>query len=261
METSTLNNRKTPPRTSFIRIADALKVGQKMSNEEGGVRRLYLPELEIVVSSVPVGESGGGDFHAVVHRRPGRTAVFIGDISGHDFSSTIVATKVIDFIEEFEDELMRPNLFLRKCAARLHDSMATYGRFFTAAVCLADVENNQISYASAGHPPGLFYRAETGGISPIGHKSLPIGFEKEMSYELEQVSFLPGDILLMMTDGIVSARSLQKEEYGAERAEKLIKKLSGSPSAIVPRLMDEVRVFSLNASSPDDETVISILRV
>lgn len=253
-------NKKQRGRQSLFSIADALKVGQKMSNEEGGLRRLFLPDLEITISSVSVGQLGGGDFHGIVHREKGRTAVFIGDISGHDLSCTIVATRVIEFIEEFEDEMMYPNLFLRKMAMELHSDMQSYGRFFTAALCMADVEHNQILYSSSGHPQSLLYSAADGTVAKLGRKSMPVGFEPEISFQLEQRGFNREDALLMFTDGISSARSHDKFEFGEDRIERVLLDNIAEPSNIVPKLVESVRAFTEGSGTSDDETVICIVR-
>jgi len=207
-----------------------------------------------------VGELGGGDFHCIVHRQPGKTAFVIGDISGHDFASAIVATKVVDYIEEHEDALMHPNLFLHSASEDLFEYLSSYGRFFTAGLCVADVENNIISYASAGHPNSLLLSAETGDVTRVGGTSLPVGFDKGVSYVPEQHHFLPGDILLMMTDGISSARSAERDEFGVERIENVLRMNAKSPMNVVSHLRDALKIFAENSHVFDDETIIAVIR-
>jgi len=251
-------NRKTKS-NSLIRIADVLKTGEKLSTEDQGVRSYFLPGLEVSVSAAPAGTQGG-DFHGIVCLEGGAVAVFIGDIAGHDFSSSILATAVLKYIEENRDDLRHPHLFLRAMNRDLHKTMVSVGRFFTGAICVADTGMNLLSYSSAGHPPGLLARSETKEIVPVGRKALPLGFEREISFPLVQTDFFPGDMLLLYTDGISGARNTAKEEFGQQRLESLIAAAKPDTFRTVSEIFDRHGEFAASGPETDDRTVICVLR-
>lgn len=255
---STRKKQKTSP--SLIRISDVLRSGSRMSTEEQGAVRYLLPGLDIHLASIPAGAQGG-DFYGMVYLQDGRTAVFAGDISGHDFSSSIVAAHVIKYIDDHQDALAFPHLFLHEMADALYNTLNSVGRFFTAAVCVADVERNTLHYASAGHPPSLLFSAGHKRILSVGGKSLPVGFDQNTAYELLQKDFAPGDALLLYTDGISSARSADKEEFGMKRLAAHVLNHGESPASMVPSLIASVNAFCAGASGADDITAICIARI
>ncbi len=249
--------KKTSP--SLIRISDVLRSGSRMSTEEQGAVRYLLPGLDIHLSSIPAGAQGG-DFYGMVYLQDGRTAVFAGDISGHDFSSSIVATQVINYIDGHQDALAFPHLFLHEMADALYNTLNSVGRFFTAAICVADVERNTLSYASAGHPPSLLFSNEHKRIHSVGGKSLPVGFDQNTTYVLTQREFVPGDALLIYTDGVSSARSADKDEFGMKRLAGHVLAHGNNPAAMVPGLIARVNEFCAGAQTSDDITAICLAR-
>ena len=244
---------------ALIRISDVLRSGQRMSTQEQGVPRYLLPGLDIHLASIPAGAQGG-DFYGMVYLQHGRTAVFVGDISGHDFSSSIVATQVIEYIDNNQDALEYPHLFLHEMSNTLYESINSVGRFFTPALCVVDVERTTLSYASAGHPPALLFNKEQNQIISVGGKSLPVGFEEGINYDLLQREFLPGDTLLIYTDGISSARSADKKEFGMKRLAAHVLDHGLRSRTMVPRLIEAVNAFCAGAPGADDITAICLAR-
>ena len=244
---------------SLIRIADVLRSGSRLNTDDEGAARYLLPGLDVSLASIPAGAQGG-DFYGMVYLQEGRTAIFVGDISGHDFSSSIVATQVIEYMDNHQESLAHPHLFLHEMSNTLYDTLSSVGRFFTAALCVVDVECNTLSYASAGHPPAMHFHHAEQTLTLVGDKSLPVGFEEGISYKLLQRLFLPGDVMLIYTDGISSARSADKSEFGLKRLAKHVQRCAARPSTLVPRLITAVHEFSEGATGIDDITAICLVR-
>jgi phosphoserine phosphatase RsbU/P len=245
---------------SVVRILDVLRTGDRLSTGEKGVRRYTLTGLEVAVSAVPAGTMGG-DFHGIIHLDHGCTAVFIGDIAGHDFSSSILATSVLKYIEENREDLIHPNLFLRAMNRDLYRGLSSVARFFTAAICMIDIETNLLSYGSAGHPPGLIARADGDTVTAIGRKAMPLGFEREISFSLIQTEFMPGDQILLYTDGVSGARNRAKQEFGQTRLEELLRESCGDPVRAVGAIFKQHNIFASGGPETDDRTIVCAARV
>jgi phosphoserine phosphatase RsbU/P len=251
-------NRKTKS-NALIRISDVLKAGEKLNADGNEVRSYFLPGLEVSAGSSPAGTQGG-DFHGIVYLDRGCSALFIGDIAGHDFSSSILATSVLKYIEENQSDLLHPHLFLRAMNRDFFKELSGVGRFFTAAICVADTGLNLLSYSSAGHPPGLLFRKDDRTVAAVGRKALPLGFERDLSFPLVQTDFYPGDMLLLYTDGISGARSASKEEFGQLRLETLLKNAKADTGVAVKEIFESHNSFSINGPETDDRMVICALR-
>ncbi len=250
------NNRQ---RTSLISIADVLKTGDRMSTQDSGVLGFLVPGFEIAVSVLPASHQGG-DVYGIIFLGQSRTAVFIGDVAGHDFSSSILATSVIDYFEKNMEDLQFPNIFYKKANRDLYRSFSSVGRFFTTALCVLDAENSMVTYSSAGHPPALIFRSgDNGKIEAIGEKMLPIGFEKELSFPLTDTHFGPGDRIMMYTDGISSGRNSDNEEFGMDRIAASSSKCDGARPS-VKSLLSAHDEFCLDTPEIDDRTIICVMR-
>jgi len=254
-----MNEKYMKPRKSLISIADVLKTGRRMSTESEGILKYRVPDMEIAVSAVPATHQGG-DFYGIVYQGHRRTAIFIGDVAGHDFSSTIPATEAISFFDENREDLVHPHIFLKNLNNRMYPLLNSVGRFLTVAVCLLDVENNLISYASAGHPPMLKYNPGGGRVKTVGERMLPIGFEEDLNFKLIQVEFLPGDSLVFYTDGLTSVRNGSKEEFGIQRIKRLLEFSGKNPQETIKKLLEEYEEFCRGGADSDDCTIICALR-
>jgi phosphoserine phosphatase RsbU/P len=248
------------PRTSLIKIADVLKSVEKLSTESQGTVRARVPNLEIAIRSVPA-ETSGGDFYGAIYLQQDRTGLFVGDIAGHDFHSSVSATVAMDFIENNQDALLTPDLFIGAMAQSLYHHLSSNGRFFTIAVCCINTERDTLSYASAGHPPALFYSRLRDRVDPVGRKSFPIGFEKEVEFTLVRREFLPGDLLMLYTDGISSARNRENEEFGTARLERILYDNRNDPVRTIGAVIDALQNFEYDDGHRDDQTIMLAARL
>jgi sigma-B regulation protein RsbU (phosphoserine phosphatase) len=82
-----------------------------------------------------------------------------------------------------------------------------------------------------------------------------LGIDADARWRDQSVSILPGDALLLYTDGITEARSESGEEFGDERLADLLRSVAANPSpALVAGLLDEVARFG--PVQEDDRTVV-----
>jgi len=247
------------PRKSLVSIADVIRAGERMSTEHGGVRRYLTPEMEISVSALPATHQGG-DFYGIIVLGNGRTALFIGDVAGHDFSSSIPATEAVNFFDENQEKLLHPHLFLKDLNNYMFPLLSSVGRFITAAVCVWDVNNHVLSYASAGHPPAVLVSDSGAAVHQVGERMLPVGFERDLSFKLVRKDLLPGDRMLLYTDGLSSGRDSEGEEFGIERIEELMRNSGPDTTAAVNAIKKSLEDFCCDLKEKDDCTIICAAR-
>ena len=122
--------------------------------------------------------------------------------------------------------------------------------------------SSEAEYSLAGHPPILHYRAQTGDIARLAMSQFPLGLLPPEHgggcYASQRVSYSPGDLFLMITDGISEVPNASDEEFGLDRLERLLGSNAGQP---LPQLwaliMDEV---TRHGVQQDDQTLL-LLRV
>ena len=136
---------------------------------------------------------------------------------------------------------------------------------FVTLTYLELTENRRgvLLYANAGHNPSFVWHVGTQTmeyLEPTGHILGPF---PEEDYQVENVIMSPGDILLMVSDGITEARQAQEGElFGDERLETILRENDQrSPREIVERIMTAVRMHEEPDEPVDDKTVVVIKRL
>ncbi|MFH1540223.1 MAG: PP2C family protein-serine/threonine phosphatase [bacterium] len=241
-----------------IRIIDVLRTSDRLHAKGKPTREYRLPGLNVHAYSKPA-HNDSGDLYALYYLRENKTALFIGDIAGHDFSSAIIATEVLQYIENNHRRLTEPGDFLQKIGADMLKKFQSLQRFMTAAVFLFDTSEGNFRLASAGHPASVLYDSAAGTTEILRLSGFPIGFE-EANYETIGIEFQTGDLLVITTDGVITAKNEAEEEFGYDRIERCIKEASGDPAGTLTAIVSEIEKFKITESTLDDCTVLCLKR-
>jgi serine phosphatase RsbU (regulator of sigma subunit) len=89
---------------------------------------------------------------------------------------------------------------------------------------------------------------------------LPLGTFAGAVYQEQVVRLNPGDMLLLVSDGVVEAHNVEGELFGFERLEAVIAEAhpSGDVCALVELIIDRVHGFMGHAEQHDDITVVAV---
>jgi len=146
----------------------------------------------------------GGDLYDVKLVGEHHLALVIADAAGHGVSAAMLAVMFkhrLHLQDEVTLEPYSPGEALRRMNNALHGDLSVPGTFVTAAVCLLNLTTSELVFASAGHTPALLLRAGDGmEVLPATGPALGL-FETAVFDECRRM-ILPGDQVLMMTDGV-----------------------------------------------------------
>jgi len=114
----------------------------------------------------------------------------------------------------------------------------------------------EAEYLIAGHPPILHYRIATNRIDRLAMQQFPLGLMAEGRYASAPVGCEAGDLLVLVSDGIVEAEDSTGAEFGIEGIERLLNDRVQSP---LPEIADALRA-KLETFGPraDDQTLLLI---
>jgi sigma-B regulation protein RsbU (phosphoserine phosphatase) len=133
-----------------------------------------------------------------------------------------------------------------------------FATFFLARV---EEDTLRLTFSNAGHNfPVVFGKDGTRRMLERG--GTVVGILESITFEEEAVTLVPGDRVVLYTDGINEAANEDGELYGEERLYALIASLPPELSAreITERLLEGVREFLDGMDAGDDMTVM-VLRV
>ena len=209
--------------------------------------------------------SVGGDYYDYLELSENRVAIFIGDVMGHGYHSAMVAAMTKSCLQtQIRFDASVPEVMKAITRVTEEDSQA----FIYMTCCYLIIHpDNRLEYANAGHPQMLLYRAESNSGNgeseePLELESsfLPVGisvFQPPTQYYSTEISWHPGDLLVLYSDGITEAFNPNVEMYGLERLKALIsKKRHLSPDAIKREILSDLQAHQQGESTNDDITLV-----
>lgn len=135
-------------------------------------------------------------------------------------------------------------------------------RFVTLFYCeITPSASGLVLYTNAGHCPALHYSAHQEKITALEPTGPILGIAPHQRFSVENINIQAGDVLLIITDGILEAQSPQGEIYGQERLENHLRTLyQESPHTIATTILEDVQHFSAGAHYSDDRTIVVLKR-
>src|SRR5205823_8703278 len=106
----------------------------------------------------------GGDFFNIFAITDSIAAVFICDVMGHGMRAALVTAMLRGLVEELLPLAMDPGKFLAEINRSLYAILARTNEpiLATAFYMIADVEEAEVCFASAGHPSPIRVQREAG---------------------------------------------------------------------------------------------------
>lgn len=195
--------------------------------------------------------AGGSDAHLVLH-------MAIVDVTGHGITAALTVNRLHgEFERQFgENPHVRPGEVLAGLNAYLHHTLASHSVYATAICLRFDPNDGTLAWASAGHPPA-FLRTADGRIDRLESTTFVLGACRRDDFipNEQSIRFMPGDRLVLYTDGAIEARNAQGRMLGVRGLESLIASgrpdLEGGFAASVLRGVDSHRF-----GPPQDDTLI-----
>ncbi len=197
-----------------------------------------------------------GDFYDLYQTGPGRTAVVIGDVSGHGIEPSITAFQIKYLLRVFLREYRDPAQALEE----LNAVISAQGRpeeFVSLVSAVFDTNAGTLRYASAGHPPAwLWSENEVRALRATGPL---LTLDPHAGYVSREHDLSPGDLLLLYTDGLAEARS-GEAMFGEERISGVLRRDPGQDTKVLCKSLLEAAQDFADGPLTDDVAIIAIRR-
>lgn len=200
----------------------------------------------------------GGDFYEFLPAGPDATLVVVGDVSGKGLPAAILTSLTLSTISAKVEFLPTPTpgLIMARAAEDLYQPFTDVGMFTTAVV--ARVEPRRMVTANAGH--GLVIHRPWGRPPRlVAPTDAPIGVLQATSGDTTEIVLDPGDLVLVVSDGITDQRSPTGELFGIDRLKGLIDDGDDKEAtAWVDRILAAVDTHADGREQDDDQTMLAI---
>jgi serine phosphatase RsbU (regulator of sigma subunit)/PAS domain-containing protein len=214
---------------------------------------LTLTGLSVAVRYRPAATDAlvGGDWYDSVVLPSRQILLCVGDIAGHGMAAATHMVVLRNALRGLAVTGAAPGQLLTWLNLVAHH----LAEHITAtAVCgLYDPDTRILRWARAGHLPPVLVRAGKARSLPL-HGGLLLGAVPDITYQEEEIRLLPGDTLLMYSDGLVERRDLALDDSLTE----LLNAAAG-PDRPLGDLLDHLLTHS--RSDTDDDTCLIGIRV
>lgn len=209
--------------------------------------------------SVPSAEIGG-DFYTYVEINHQRVGSLVGDISGKGVAAALMMTLTSGLLEERAKEGGRASAVLASVSDVLIKRLQANRMNAAVMYLVYDQLTSMVQIANAGMIAPFLIR--DGTISLVDAVGLPLGSINAVSYRDVEFRVKSGDVLAIISDGVVEAHNNDREMFGFERVQQLLLASSQLQDNRDPVTFILERLYEFSGTTkPHDDMTIVWLRV
>jgi serine phosphatase RsbU (regulator of sigma subunit)/CheY-like chemotaxis protein/anti-sigma regulatory factor (Ser/Thr protein kinase) len=213
------------------------------------------PRLELAARYLPSGLAPqiGGDWYDALELDSDRTALMIGDVVGHGMRAATTMSELRNALRAFAVEGHSPGEALHQLDRVVLATIGP-GMIGTVLFLVIDTAAGTVTVARAGHPPPAL-RGADGSVRFLDTQgTLPLGIDERPSASESVYPIVPGETLLLFTDGLIERRG----ESITRGFDRLCDALASAPDD-VEQICDHVLGETLAAEiSTDDVAVLAV---
>jgi serine phosphatase RsbU (regulator of sigma subunit) len=213
-----------------------------------------LPRFSIAGALEPAYDIGGDTFDYAVSAQ--LLTVSITDAVGHGLRAAMLSSLTVSAMRNARRGGSTILDQARIANRHLYEQFA-YAEFVTGLILQLEVATGHGSIINAGHPPPLLLRDGAVRVVPL-LPDPPLGLSPETEYRMQAIELLPGDRLLLLTDGVDEAHDVAGPQFGLDRVADMLRSHAELPPVeFVRRLTRAVTDFRAGPLA-DDATAVCL---
>ena len=198
----------------------------------------------------------GGDYYDVLKLSETKLDLVVADVSGKGIPASLLMANLQATVKAYVAADCPPKELCEK-VNRAVSSSITLGKFITFFYAILDSAERQLTYTNAGHNPPLITRQD-GSCLKLEAGGAVLGVLPDWCYQEGVIRLLPGDRIVICTDGISEAADSNGEEFGEDRLAEILRANSSlSAPGIRDVIMQTVTAFCRDDFA-DDATLLMV---
>ena len=257
--------RETERRLSLERRAAGLRVERERMDHDlaaaRAVQRSLLPSapprapgLSVAFRYLPAGPVGG-DIYDFVALSPRETGFMVADVSGHSLPAALLVAAAKGALY---DNLAQPPAEMMAAVNRRLVRDTGDDRFVTMVYACVSLSPPSVRWVNAGHPAPVLLRRGAGATLLEGHEAV-LGIMEAVTFVERSVDLMPGDVLLLYSDGLVER---DRPEGGVSGYHEFRVAMDGlQPDQDVETIADAALALSGEMGSARDDVALVVVKV
>jgi hypothetical protein len=241
--------------TRYFKVHTEMRLASEIHRELVPSFVLQIGEFELHGVSQPSGEVGGDLVDVIPEGN--RWFGYVADVSGHGVPAGVMMAMVKSAVRmhwvqgQNASSLMEPlNSVVR--AVRAEDM------FVTCAYLQYD-GGTALRFSLAGHLPILHFQAATGTVAEHSVLNFPLGLFPQPAFETSEIQCSPGDVLVVLTDGLTEVFDRKGTELGLEPLKQALRESGAEPLEQISLSLQ--RTARQHGPQSDDQTMLIVRRL
>ncbi len=201
----------------------------------------------------------GGDYYDFIPAPDGSLVVVVGDVTGHGLGPAMLMADARAYLRTLV--LWKSSLaeILEQESLLLSGDLGN-DRFITVLLARLRPATGDWEFINAGHPAGCVLAPDGRRKAVMASSAPALGIgRKDVRRVPGRIPLEKGDLVLLLTDGVLEVHSPSGEEFGEARALEVVRRERARPAAeIIRALLDEARRFGETSEAEDDMTAVVI---
>jgi sigma-B regulation protein RsbU (phosphoserine phosphatase) len=200
----------------------------------------------------------GGDFYDFIWHDDDHLAIIAGDVAGKAISAALYMARLTSELRGRAGIARTPQRLIK----RVNEEMVKLGddgMFATLVCAVFELSTRSLLFTNAGHCVPLLRRGEQ--VFPLESERAhipPIGVLPDLEVGEARVQLYTGDLLVIVSDGILEARDPRGNEYGQRRLVRRLRTARGGAEDLVKAILQDVDSHAGSATQGDDMTILAM---
>jgi ligand-binding sensor domain-containing protein/serine phosphatase RsbU (regulator of sigma subunit) len=165
----------------------------------------------------------GGDYYDYSLAPDGTLTLAVGDATGHGVRAGMLVSIVKSNFHALADSIDVAGIAgqigrnIKRMRLQKMFMCLTILRYSQPPQAANNSAPARLELSGAGMPPTLVFRAATGEVESVRQHGIVLGAVLNFEYPTQTLALHRGDVVLVMSDGLVELFNAQREELGTER--------------------------------------------
>jgi sigma-B regulation protein RsbU (phosphoserine phosphatase) len=162
----------------------------------------------------------GGDYFDILPLDEKTLGICIADVAGKGMPAALLMSNLQAAVRGLSSLSVAPNLLCNRLNSIVYRNTES-DRFITFFYAQLDGSTRRLSYVNAGHNAPFVVRSD-GSHERLREGGTVLGVFDSRNYEMGSAQLLPGDRVILFTDGVTEASNPAGEEFGEARLLRLL---------------------------------------
>lgn len=201
----------------------------------------------------------GNDFYDFIWHDRSHLGLAVGDVAGQAVSAALYMARLTSELRSRAVAARTPARLLRRVNREIAE-LDDEGMFATLVYCVYDLDDQTLTFTNAGHCIPLLRRGAR--VFPLQSERAhmpPLGVVPELDAGEARVQLHNGDMLIMVSDGILAMRDAHGVDYGLSRLSRRIRTSRGGIDDVIKAIVVDIDSHAgQNGPQRDDITIVGM---